>query len=239
VSRARLIVSRCPETGARVVITGTEAAHARARRLSPGDPVTLMDGTGMESRGRLLRSTSSRAEIEIDEVVRAAEPEIELTLLLSALRTERMAWVAEKATELSASRIVVVASERAQAFRSSQANVARLGRVAREAAKQCESARWPRIEGPVALEDVWREPAAHRFLLDLEGESFPEALAPGALAILVGPEGGWTAAERGGAVASGWRVLRLPAGKLRAETAAVAALVLARAALERGRIEKN
>jgi 16S rRNA (uracil1498-N3)-methyltransferase len=236
VPRARLIVPRCPEAGARVVITGAEAAHARARRLSSGDPVALVDGTGMESRGRLLRLTSSRAEIEIEEVIRAAEPDVDLTLLLAVLRPERMAWVAEKATELFASRVVLVASERAQAFRSSQANVARLGRVAQEAAKQCESARWPRIEGPLALEDVWRQPAAHRLFLDLEGETFPAVLAPGAVAILVGPEGGWTSAERGEAVAGGWRILRLPAGKLRAETAAVAALVLARAALERGKL---
>jgi 16S rRNA (uracil1498-N3)-methyltransferase len=218
-----------------VVITGAEAAHARARRLSPGDPVTLVDGTGMESRGRLLRLTSSRAEIEIDEAIRADEPDVDLTLLLSALRPERMAWVAEKATELFASRIVLVASERAQAFRFSQANAARLGRVAQEAAKQCESARWPRIEGPLALEDAWRQPAAHRLFLDLEGEAFPAVLAPGAVAILVGPEGGWSSAERTAAAVRGWKLVRLPAGKLRAETAAVAALVLARSAVEQGR----
>jgi len=216
-----------------VVLTGAEAAHARARRLAPGDPVTLVDGTGSESHGRVRRLTSSRAEIEVDELVRAAELDVDLTLLLSALRPERMAWVAEKATELSASRIVLVSSERAQAFRSSPTQVARLDRVTREAAKQCESARWPRIEGPVRIEDVWAEPATHRFFLDFEGEAFPDALDAGTVAILVGPEGGWTSAERGRASKSGWRIVRLPAGKLRAETAAVAGLVLVRAALMR------
>ena len=51
--------------------------------------------------------------------------------------------------------------------------------------------------------------------------------------LLVGPEGGWTDAERGAARAAGWSAAALPAGKLRAETAAIAALVLARAALGR------
>ncbi|HEX7253315.1 MAG TPA: RsmE family RNA methyltransferase, partial [Thermoanaerobaculia bacterium] len=111
----------------------------------------------------------------------------------------------------------------------------RLSRVAREAAKQCESARWPHIEGPIGLSDAWREPGMHRFFLDLEGEPFPSRLERGAVRILVGPEGGWSPAERTEAAVKGWTLVRLPAGKLRAETAAVAAMVLARAALELGK----
>ena len=51
--------------------------------------------------------------------------------------------------------------------------------------------------------------------------------------VLVGREGGGTDAERDAARAAGWLGAALPAGKLRAETAAIAALVLARAALGR------
>jgi 16S rRNA (uracil1498-N3)-methyltransferase len=47
----------------------------------------------------------------------------------------------------------------------------------------------------------------------------------------VGPEGGWTEKEREKARGSGWSICSLPAGKLRAETAAIAGLALVRAAL--------
>jgi 16S rRNA (uracil1498-N3)-methyltransferase len=106
--------------------------------------------------------------------------------------------------------------------------------VAREAAKQCESPRWPRIAGPLPLDRALSErPASQRLILDPEGAVFPSESSANAVALLVGPEGGWTAPERETALARGWSLVSLPAGKLRAETAAIAALVLARALLER------
>ena len=73
-----------------------------------------------------------------------------------------------------------------------------------------------------------------RFLLDPRGEPFPSRLPARPTALLVGPEGGWTDAERDAALAAGWAAASLSAGKLRTETAAVAGLALARAALARG-----
>ncbi|HYV40703.1 MAG TPA: RsmE family RNA methyltransferase, partial [Thermoanaerobaculia bacterium] len=141
------------------------------------------------------------------------------------------------ATELFAESVTLVASARTQSFRGSAAARERLDRVAREAAKQCESARWPRIEGPLPLERALSErPASHRLFLDTEGEVFPSKLSARAVTLLVGPEGGWTPAERETAGVQGWSLVALPAGNLRAETAAIAALVLARAALARGKL---
>jgi len=104
----------------------------------------------------------------------------------------------------------------------------------REAAKQAERARWPTLDGPMPLADALRDvSAANRFLLDPSGESFPSVIE-GSAALLVGPEGGWTPEELREAIAAGWVVVALAAGKLRAETAAIAAAVLARTALARG-----
>jgi len=233
VPRARLIVARCPEAGTRLVLPRKESAHARARRLEPGDPVTLVDGSGTEAHGRLLRLTRSGAEILVEEIFRAAEAAVDITLLVAALRLERLSWVAEKAAELAVRDVVVVAAERAQSFRAHASVVARLRRVVQEAAKQSESARWPEIHGPISLAEAWEAPAAHRLFLDIPGEPYPSLLPPGSMRILVGPEGGWTEAERAAARERGWRATQLPAGKLRAETAAIAAVVLARAALAR------
>ena len=232
-SRARLIVASCPRAGSSVVIAGEEASHARALRLGLGEGVTLIDGTGTEAHGTVAKLTRAGVEVLVDKLVRAPDSGIDIALFIAGLRLERLAWVAEKATELSVARVVVVASDRAQSFRAAPASIARLRRVVREAAKQCESARWPEVDGPVSAEKIWDSFDGQRLFLDFGGERFPSHLSAGPVALMVGPEGGWSETERLAARENGWQAVALPAGKLRAETAAVAAVVLARAALLR------
>ncbi len=233
----RLLVSPLPRAGETSRLSSEEAAHARARRLRPGDPVILLDGSGREALARLTSLSRGMAEVAVERILPARDAPAPVALFVAGLRAERLSWLVEKATELSAESVTLVASERTQSFRGSAAVRERLERVAREAAKQCGSSRWPRIEGPVSLDRALSErPSSQRLFLDPEAEAFPPALAAGGASLLVGPEGGWTAAEREAARAQGWCLAALPAGKLRAETAAVAALVLARAALERKKL---
>ncbi len=232
---ARLIVDALPEAGAGCRVEGEEATHARARRLAAGDAVVLVDGSGREAAGAVARIGRGFVDVDV-EAVRAAAPDAGslIHLLVAAVRSERLSWIAEKATELGAARLTLVASERTQRFRASDALGPRLARVVREAAKQAEAARWPAIAGPVALAEALRdERASTRLFLDLGGEPFPSRLPAAPTALLVGPEGGWTDGELGAALAAGWVAASLAAGKLRAETAAVAALTLARTAMAR------
>jgi 16S rRNA (uracil1498-N3)-methyltransferase len=231
----RLIVDALPEAGAACRIEGEEAAHARARRLAAGDAVVLVDGSGREAAGSVARIGRGFVDVDV-EAVRAAAPDAGsfIHLLVAAVRSERLSWIAEKATELGAARLTLVTTERTQRFRASDALGPRLARVVREAAKQAEAARWPDIAGPVALAEALRdERAPTRLVLDLGGEPFPTRLPAAPTALLVGPEGGWTDGEVAAALAAGWVATSLAAGKLRAETAAVAALTLARTALAR------
>ena len=149
------------------------------------------------------------------------------------MKRERLSWIAEKATELGAATLIIVSTDRTQPFRATPELARRLTRVAQEAAKQCGSARWPAVSGPRDFADVLSDEGhATRLILDPKAAAFPASLeAP--LALLVGPEGGWTEKERTAAREKGWIGAALPAGLLRAETAAIGALVLARAALER------
>jgi len=232
---ARLIVSKLPSAGDRIRLDGEQTRHARARRLAPGDPVVLVDGSGGEAHGRLERFDRGGADVLVDAVRRSergAAPQ--LRLLVASVRAERLAWIAEKATELGVEGIVLVESDRTQRFRSSDAARTRLERVAREAAKQAESARWPSIAGPTTFADaIAGESTPHRLLLDPVGDAFPDTLQSGGASLLVGPEGGWTDAERRAALSAGWKPASLPSGKVRTETAVVAGLILARAALAR------
>ena len=234
--RARLLVSPLPGEGEIARLAPEEASHARARRLRPGDSVMLFDGSGRQAHGVLTRLDARGGEVSVREILEAAAAGLPIALFVAGLRAERLAWIAEKATELGASTVGIVQTERTQSFRASAEILERLERVAREATKQCEAPRWPRFRGPVPLEEILSaENSTTRLVLDASGERFPSQLPQGPVALLIGPEGGWTNRELESAVSRGWVAAALPAGKLRAETAAVAALVLARSAIERAR----
>lgn len=230
-----MIVAGLPAPGETVRLSPDEASHASARRLRVGDPVLLADGSGRSALSEIVSLSGREVIVRVREVVAESPGSIPVSLYLAGLRPERLAWAVEKATELGAQRVVVVASDRTQSFRASAGLLPRLDRVARESSKQCGRPDWPAISGPVDLSGALEvESAPHRLFLDPAGDPFPRRIARGSAALLVGPEGGWTDGEREKAVHSGWKVVALPAGLLRAETAAVAALVLLRFAWDSG-----
>lgn len=221
--------------GALVVLAGEEARHARARRLKPGDRVRLLDGAGGGAEGHVAAIARGRIEIVTEKLLDGeGEPPAPIALYASAIRMPRLSWLVEKAVEAGATRVVVADSERAQADRLRLAGRERerLSRLAREAAKQCGRSSSPSIEGPVAFGAALAESSEPRILLDPSGEDFPESLEPAPSALWVGPEGGFTAEELARAREAGWRIARLPAATLRAETAAVAGLILLRRAFD-------
>jgi 16S rRNA (uracil1498-N3)-methyltransferase len=189
--RARLIVRELPGVGETARVDGREAAHARARRLAPGDSVVLLDGSGREALAEVLRVSRGEVVVRVTDVRREKERPNPISLFIAGLRSERLAWIVEKGTELDVDHITVVESGRTQPFRAAAALIPRLERVAREASKQCGRSDWPSVGGPVPLERVLdEEESPHRFFLDFEGARFPGRLAKASSALLVGPEGG-------------------------------------------------
>lgn len=233
--RARLLIGRLPGAGESARLSAAETAHARARRLRPGDPLVLFDGSGRQADARVTRIDRAGTQVRVERIWVEGERGFPLiSLCVAAIRAERLAWIAEKATELGVTALTILRTARTQSFRAAPGALARLERVAREAAKQCQSAVWPRIIGPLTLDELLiGEPESRRFFFDPEGEPMPQRLGQKPAILVVGPEGGWTGAERASAVTQGWSLTRLPGGKLRTETAALAAMVLARAAFER------
>jgi 16S rRNA (uracil1498-N3)-methyltransferase len=234
VSRARFVVPALPAPGETVPLPAEEAVHARSRRVARGDRVVLIDGSGREAESEVLAVRGGRTEVRVLEIhTPAALPDSgEIWLGVAGIRGERLSWVAEKAGELGVACLSLVRTDRTQTFRAAGGALARVERIVRESAKQSEAARWPRCEGPLALEEALAAASgATRLMLDPEGASFPRELPGRSAALLVGPEGGWTGSERDLARDAGWILSRLPAGTLRADTAAVAAVVLAKSAL--------
>jgi 16S rRNA (uracil1498-N3)-methyltransferase len=188
-----------------------EADHhhlRRALRLRPGEPMVVADGAGSWRPVRFGLEPEPAGEVVV--VPRPAPP---ITVGLTPTKGDRPEWAVQKLTELSVDRIVVLHSERSVVRWDgdrAERHLARLRRVAREAAMQSRRVWLPEVRGIVALRDL---PGA--VLADPGGRP-PQ---PGDHVVLCGPEGGWSDEERAAATD---RVGLGPA-VLRAETAAVAA----------------
>jgi len=225
-----------------VTLGPEETRHARSvLRLQPGDEVYVFDGEGHEYRCRLGAYDRDAAMLELIEKVEAARPEsaLSLTLALALLKGEKFDLVVQKAAELGVSRVVPVATARAD-VRIRDANEAkrkteRWQRIALESTKQCGRARVMEIDAPLAFESLInrapRDGDLRLMFAARDGSSFTQLVAgltsrAEQVTALVGSEGGWTDDEITHARAQHWQILTLGGRTLRAETAAIAIATL-------------
>ncbi|MEM6329699.1 MAG: 16S rRNA (uracil(1498)-N(3))-methyltransferase [Planctomycetota bacterium] len=226
-----------PITGGSAELTGAEAHHLlHVMRLKVGDAVTLFDGGGAEFHARVTRCGRREAALEVlarHEIDR--ELPTPLTIAAALPKGDRQRWMVEKLTELGATRLDLIETERSVA-RLAGGGIERLRRVVIEACKQCRRNRLMQVSGPTAWPAyAARQTAAGRFIAHVaEGEPPAAAAFAGAagMVIAIGPEGGFTSDEHARAVESGWATLCLGPRVLRTETAATAAATLAAATIQ-------
>lgn len=232
----RVLVQRgSGEVGKRVSLDENEVHHLRVRRASDREPVEILDGAGLRATGRLARLGKQWA-VDIETARQEPHPP-ELALAVAAGDRERFSWMVEKSVELGVTRIVplVTAHSSAVATGTRAAQIPRLRRHALEASKQCGTAWMLRLEDPLPLDEFLERPVAGSgWLADRLGVPPPATLDSGALAVVIGPEGGLTSSERDAAVAAGYRPTVLGPHILRFESAAIAAAALVTAARMRG-----
>lgn len=223
--------------GGEVTLDGAEAEHAlKSLRLSAGDAITLFDGRGHVGHGILRgdaatgrgRKAARQAVVAIGAIDAVSPPARTLTLIVAACKGARLEWLAEKATELGVTRLVLAEFERS-VVHAGPTHAVRLGRTALEACKQCRRAWLPQITAGVTLADALAAQrgalvAAH---LDDSAPTFAKWLvtrghAIADLAVVIGPEGGLAADEAAAVRAAGGVIVRLTEHVLRVETAALA-----------------
>lgn len=212
--------------GPLVTVEGESYRHLfRARRLAIGDPLRVVDGAGRARLARVVAVDRRRAVVELGEPAPSREPSLRVELLVAPARPERVSWMVEKVTELGVVAVRLVAAERAPR-RFGAGTLERLRRVAGAAVEQCGRSRVPAITGVHAWGELpalvgglgslfLLEPGAARGAGDLE--------ASASAGVLVGPEGGWTDAERESLALLDAREICLGERVLRVETAAVVA----------------
>ncbi|MGJ7527143.1 16S rRNA (uracil(1498)-N(3))-methyltransferase [Variovorax sp. GB1P17] len=225
--------------GASLALPPGAARHVQVLRMQPGDALTLFDGAGGEYAATVERMGRSDVSVMVGAhlaMEREAPRAVHLAVGMPA--NERMDWLVEKATELGVASIQPLATahgvlrlsgERAEKKR------AHWEAIAVAACEQCGRNRVPVIH-PVRsfsgasgwIDAQGANTEAVRLILSLaEGTRRIADIAPNAHGVLVlsGPEGGLSGSEEQEAIARGFAPVTLGSRVLRAETAALAALV--------------
>jgi 16S rRNA (uracil1498-N3)-methyltransferase len=192
----------------------------RVTGIAPGEIVELFDGGGQACKAELVSVESGEAVLRVLEHLVSYVSRRQVRLVLSQLRASTMDGVLRMATELGVSEIQVVQATRCVAQGDKRE---RWKRVIMAAAGQCGRADVPVLPAPVDMDHVLTHAQGTR-LICVPGA--PIVTAPeGDVALLVGPEGGFTDEEVSQATALGWVAVGLGGSVLRADTAAVAGLV--------------
>ncbi len=205
-------------------------------RLASGDNVRAFNGRDGEWMTTLAVLDKRHVVLEVTRQLRPQASGPDIDYLFAPLKRSRLDYMVQKATELGVARLRPVMTHHTNAERI---NLDRMRANAIEAAEQCGVLRIPEVQPPQKLAAVlaaW-DPARRLIFCD-EGAPIADPIAalsavpPGPLAVLIGPEGGFSDDERATLVAAPWTA-RIALGPriMRADTAAVAALALVNAVL--------
>lgn len=192
-------------------------------RLRDGDRIVLLTGDGSEA---ICRLEAGGCVVE-ERRPSAGEPAHRLTLVQALLKGDGLETVIQQGTELGVAAFRLVVTERCVLRELSPRKLERLRTIAREAAEQSERGHVPPIATPTSLDAALRPGMA--LLYERHADQRLGDLAPPS-AVVVGPEGGFTAAEVTMAIRTGLEIAGLGPRILRSTTvaAAAAAAILAR-----------
>lgn len=219
ITSADIVQNRCR-------IGGDDFRHlVTVRRAKPGDAIRLRDEKGASLVARIARITGEFIEAEIIGESAARPLPVELTLCMCLLKGKNFDTALEKAVEIGVARIIPVVSERTVPHPSDEgARADRWSRKAEEAAKQSLRESVPPVERVITFRDLIAARHDPALIIAHPGAAVPmkeylRGRRPGAVSLLVGPEGGFSPGETAAAAAAGWTAVNLGSSHLRAGTA--------------------
>ncbi len=233
----RLYVDADLAAGVAVGLSSSQVNYLKnVMRLAVGDPVILFNGRDGEWRADVSEWSKKAGALQCREQTRIQTPQPRLRYLFAPLKAARLDYMVQKATEMGAGSLEPVLTRHTMV---SRVNTERMKANAVEAAEQCTMLTVPDVMEPVSLEAALRDwpPDATLVYCDEAADTASpldalQRIGPGALGVLIGPEGGFSEDERRmlgsldfvAAISLGPRIMR-------ADTAAVAALAVIQAAI--------
>jgi 16S rRNA (uracil1498-N3)-methyltransferase len=228
-------------------LAGPEAHHAAGvLRLRRDDPVVVLDGAGQVIECTVREVARKSVMLAVQRRTQSPPPPWQITLFQAVPKGKTMDFIVQKATELGAGRIVPILSERVNVHyeeRDKEPKRLKWQNIAIEAIKQCGQPWLPQIDSPASLKhcldsafDLSLVAALHRSSRHPRG--YFERFRAGQMrplqtvALWIGPEGDFTIEEIQQITAAGGLPITLGGLVLRAETAAVYCLSVARYELE-------
>ena len=220
-----------------VTIDGPLFTHlSKSLRIREGETICVGDERRLRYRVRIDRLKSKSLQASILETIEGPPaPSAPIVLVQAILKGDRMNWMIQKATELGVAEIIPLLTSRvivrppADRVHTTQE---RWQRIAVDAAQQSEQWTYPRITRPIPLSDLCQHvPHAtlRCVLLERSAEQGLGSLSidhtfQGRIALVVGPEGGWTREEIQEILDQRFQPITLGKSILRSETAPLAAL---------------
>ncbi len=220
-----------------VTIDGPLLSHlSKSLRIREGENIWVGDEHRFRYRVRIdhVKSKSLQASI-LEKIEGPPAPSAPIVLVQAILKGDRMNWVIQKATELGVAEIIPLLSSRVIA-RPPAGRVRptreRWQRIAVDAAQQSEQWAYPKVTQAMTLSDLFKHvPLAtlRCALLERSAEHSLGSLSidhtfQGTIALVVGPEGGWTQEEMQELLDQRFQPITLGKSILRSETAPLVAL---------------
>lgn len=222
-----------------IVIDNKEDLHhmLKVLRLSEGDKIDVSDSQVWEYSCEIMSLDSDYAEVRImDKQKFTAEPDVRITLFQGIPKQGKMELIVQKCVELGVESIVPVFMARTVVVDKGNfgKKIQRWQKVSDEAVKQCKRGIIPEVTQPLKTADAIKQ--FDRFDLVLfpyeneEGRTIKDELRscekPGSIAVIIGPEGGFSDEEAAAIVSAGGRSVSLGKTTLRTETAGMAAIAM-------------
>jgi len=211
---------------------------ATVLRLKPGTAIILADGCGHEAVAviKAIGKEGLTVDIQPFYAVSADDGVLPVTLCQGLPKGEKMDLILQKATELGVSRLVPFNAERSVARLEGdrlEKRVARWEKIVQEAARQSKRSRVPSVGFYGDLQELLQAEDDGLKLLLWEGEkeqglreTIEKIARPASVSIVIGPEGGLTAAEAAQAEKAGYIPVTLGSRILRTETAGLAVVAI-------------
>lgn len=222
----------------RVTLKGTEAHHLiNVMRQHVGDQIELFDGTGTCAKAIITYYKKSYVDLEITnlEQIDPQQEQSGITIAAVSPKGERYRWLIEKLTELGVDHYIPLTTERSVVSPGS-GKIEKMQQIVIVAMKQSKRLIEMTLSDPVNWNDLFAQPATDQMpeqtllVADPAGENLASCNMDQQhkdqrhkLLICIGPEGGFTDAERQAAQKAGARLISLGPSILRTETAAIAA----------------
>ncbi len=219
-------------------ITGQDAKHiAKVLRMRLKDKIIFTDGKGKDFTSIITRISSEEVELAIKKTINSKfESPIQITIFQGMLKDSKMDTLVRHLTELGIYAWTPLFCERAiprPDKKRIDSRIKRWEKIAIEALKQCNRSILPKINNPVTFDDIIENSS----LFDLKitfwenailriSELYQKKEGIKKIAILIGPEGGFSKEEITLAEKTGFKTCWLGPRILRAETASITACSL-------------